>query len=172
MKTFLFVSVIALFSLPSYSQESSIAPFEHKNSFQVDLGEPGLFYSINYERILLNGGRFKTAAQIGASYYPPTTGIRDLWIPMGINELFSFGNHHLEAGIGYVLLREAARDSENNPDYWFWSHMLSGRIGYRYQKPGGHLILRAAFTPLLGFELSNNITEFHPMGGISVGYSF
>jgi len=139
---------------------------------QVDLGGHGLFYSLNYERILLNGGRFKTASQAGISYYPPRTGIRDIWIPLGINEIFSFGNHHLEAGIGYLPIREALRYPDDTPDEWFWSHLMTGRIGYRFQKPEGRLILRAAFTPVLEMEYLGHGDEFHPLGGISVGYSF
>ena len=27
---------------------------------------------------------------------------------------------NIEAGLGFIAIREAARDSENNPDYWFW----------------------------------------------------
>jgi len=128
-----------------------------------------LFYSINYERILVNADRFKTASQLGFSYYPPSTGVRDFWIPLSINEILSYGKHHIEAGLGYVLIREAARDQENNPDYWFWSGLISGRIGYRFQKPSGRLIFRAAFTPMLEYD---SAFEFHPLAGISVGYSF
>ena len=146
--------------------------FQDKNSVQLDLGGHGLFYSINYERILHNGERFNTAAQIGFSYYPPGTGVRDLWIPLGINEIFSFGNHHIEAGLGFIAIREAARDPDNNPDYWFWSNMFSGRIGYRYQKPDGRFLFRAGFTPVLEVNWESNATEFHPLAGVSFGYTF
>jgi hypothetical protein len=172
MKKLPVISLFLIQALMLYSREPDIQPFQTRNSFQVDLGGHGLFYSLNYERILLNGGRFKTASQAGVSYYPASTGIRDIWIPMGINEVFSFGQHHMEAGIGYMPIREATRDPENNPSEWFWSHMVTGRIGYRYQKPGGRLILRAAFTPVLEIEILDHGDEFHPLGGISVGYSF
>ena len=120
----------------------------------------------------MNGNRFKTASQVGVSYYPPKTGMRDIWIPIGINELLSFGNHHLEAGIGYLPIREATRDPELQVREWFWSHMVTGRIGYRFQKPDGRLILRAAFIPVLEIDQLGHGDEFHPLGGISVGYSF
>lgn len=154
---------------PLYGQDENASIFQHKNSVQLDIGGHGLFYALNYERILLNGNRFKTASQVGISYYPAPTGIRDLWMPIGINELFSLGNHHIEAGVGYIVIREASRDAENNPDEWFWSSLMSGRIGYRFQKPGGRLILRAAFTPVMEHGTAH---EFHPLGGASVGYSF
>ena len=91
---------------------------------------------------------------------------------MGINEIFSLGNHHIEAGLGFIAIREAARDSENNPDYWFWSTMFSGRVGYRYQKPDGRFLFRAGFTPVLEVGGGTNATEFHPLAGVSFGYTF
>jgi len=153
----------------AFCQDEENNKFQNKNSVQLDLGGPGLFYSVNYERILINGNRFKTASQLGMSYYPPRTGIRDLWMPLGINEIYSFGKHHIEAGLGYIVIREALRDPENNPSDWYWSGFMSGRIGYRYQKTGGRLILRASFTPMMEHGTAH---EFHPSGGISVGYGF
>ncbi|MEA3495542.1 MAG: hypothetical protein U9R42_05840 [Bacteroidota bacterium] len=152
-----------------------------QNSVQIDLGGHGLLYSINYERIFINNNAFKTAGQIGISYYPPSSGIRDVWIPIGINELFSFNNHHLETGLGLVIIREATRNIDNSPNYWFWSWLYSGRIGYRYQKPNGRLILRVGFTPLLETSLLNESDinnvgglrlEFHPLPVVSIGYNF
>lgn len=152
-----------------YCQNRPEGKFQFKNSAQLDLGGPGLFYSLNYERILINGDQFKTSSQIGISYYPASTGIRDIWIPMGINEVFFTGKHHLEAGLGYVLIREAVRDIENNPADWLWSNLIFGRLGYRFQKHDGHLIFRASFVPLIEYD---SAIEFHPLGGISLGYSF
>jgi len=169
MKKHLVILFCIITFFPAFSQDQSSTKFQNKNSFQLDLGGHGLFYSVNYERILINGNRFKTASQIGFSYYPASTGIRDIWMPIGVNEILSFGKHHIEAGLGYIVIREAIRDPENNPDEWFWSGIMSGRVGYRYQKPGGRLILRAAFTPFLEHGSAH---EFHPSGGVSVGYSF
>jgi hypothetical protein len=154
---------------PVFCQDNSSSRFQNQNSFQLDLGGHGLFYSVNYERILLNGNKFKTASQLGISYYPAATGIRDIWMPLGVNEILSFGKHHIEAGLGYIVIREATRNLEDNPDDWFWSGLMSGRIGYRYQKSGGRLILRASFTPMIEHGTAH---EFHPSGGISIGYSF
>ncbi len=105
--------------------------FRKKNSIQLEAGGHGMFYSINYERIIFNADKFKTAAQAGFSYYPKITGVRDFWIPLLVNEIFSFQKHHIELGAGYVIIREASRDIENNPVSWFWSGVISGRIAYR-----------------------------------------
>ena len=161
--------VISFLTLLSYSQNSESNKFNFKNSVQLDAGGHGFVYSVNYERIILNGNRFKTAAQAGMAYYPPKTGLRDVWVPLGINEIFSFSKHHIEIGIGHVIFYESTRDLDNNATSWDWDRMFTGRIGYRFQSPDGHLILRAGFTPFLEYRETN---EFHPSGGISVGYSF
>ena len=166
----IFISVICLIAFHSaFCQDEISSKFQKKNSLQLDLGGHGLFYSVNFERVLINGDKFKTASQFGISYYPATTGIRDIWMPLGLNEIFSFGKHHMEAGIGYVVIIEATRDQENKPDEWYWSGLMSGRIGYRYQNPDGRLILRASFTPMIEH---GSALEFHPSGGVSVGYGF
>ena len=169
MKKKLIVLLLSLFSISAMSQQASEGSFQNKNSFQLELGGHGLIYSLNYERILLNGHKFKTASQIGISYYPPSAGMRDIWLPICINEIYSLGSHHIEGGIGYVIIREATRDMEDNLDEWFWSGVFTGRIGYRYQKPDGRLILRAGFTPFMEHGTAH---EFHPSGGASVGYNF
>jgi len=169
MKKHVSVIILLFLAITVNSQDKDRNPFERKNSIQLDFGGPGLFYSFNFESILLNKRQFKTASQVGLSYYPPMTGIRDVWIPIGLNELMSFNKHHVEMGIGYIVIREAIRDPENNPDEWFWSGLMSARIGYRYQKPDGRLILRAGFTPIMEHGTAH---EIHPSGVISVGFNF
>lgn len=163
---------LLLTALALYGQDETSTKFQNKNSVQLELAGPAIFYSLNYERIIVNGNRFKTAVQAGFSYYPPSTGMRDIWIPIGVNEIFSMGSHHIEAGVGYMPVIEASRDEDLEPREWMWSNLMTARIGYRYQKPDGRLIIRAAFTPV--FELGSipNGDYFHPLGGASVGYAF
>jgi hypothetical protein len=107
--------------------------------------------------------------QAGIAYYPPSTGIIDIWIPVLVNEIISFNMHHLETGFGYVFTMESTSNSENSPSAWDLHGFITGRLGYRLQKQGSPFIMRAAFTPLLSIE---NETEFHPTGGLSFGYAF
>ncbi|MCF8226582.1 MAG: hypothetical protein K9J30_11960 [Bacteroidales bacterium] len=182
MKKFFLFFILSLITISATSQQRTNNIFQNKNSIQLDLGGHGLFYSINYERILVNRERFKTAVQAGISYYPPATGIRDVWIPISINEFYSLGNHHIEVGLGIVPIYEAVRYTDNSADYWFWSRLYSGRIGYRYQKPDGRFLIRAGFTPMLEREWiyigsgANGdrtfVSKFHPFGGVTVGYTF
>ena len=70
MNRFSLLLLLTLLTIDYFGQK-----IENKNSIQIELGGHGLFYSINYERIIINGDRFKTTGQLGISYYPPNTGI-------------------------------------------------------------------------------------------------
>ena len=170
MQRLVAILYFGMMATSSYCQDNEANKFIFKNSIQIEAGGHGLFYSINYERILFNHKTFKTTVQGGISYYPKQTGVRDIWMPLVINEIFSFTKHHVELGAGYVLIREASRDYENNATSWFWSGVMTGRLGYRYQAPGGRIIIRAGFTPFLVYEGHNY--EFHPSGGLAFGYNF
>lgn len=174
MKIHLILTTLICFSILS-AQEKNIEPakFVNNKSVQLDIGGHGMFYSLNYERIIFNGKRFKTAAQVGIAYYPRSWGYLELWTPIGINEIFSLGNHHIEAGIGIVPTRTPSPEMEIYDLYSPWSTFLSARLEYRYQKPDGKFLLRAGFTPLAEGSLRNiKYLNIHPLAGISFGYSF
>ena len=166
------IILLFLFANTICAQTSDSSKFQYKNSVQLEIGGHGGYYSVCYERIVLNGNRFKTAVQAGVAYYPPKTGILDLWIPIVANEIISFNKHHIEIGIGYIFIYESHRYLENNPNHWEWNHFITGRIGYRYQKPNGRLIVRAGFTPIMEGLPTTNWYGFHPLGGVALGYSF
>jgi hypothetical protein len=162
-----------------FSQEKNIPPakFNTRNSVQLDAGGHGMFYSLNYERIIFNGDRFKTTAQVGFAYYPPSWGYLELWMPIGINEIISLkNNHHIELGVGIVPIRSPSPGMEMYDSYSPWSRFLSARLGYRYQKPDGKFLFRAGFTPLaegilrINGQFSN--LSIYPLVGVSFGYSF
>jgi hypothetical protein len=172
------LAVMILLACSTYAQDTS--RFVKLNSVQLELGGHGLMYSLNYERILMNADRFKIAGQVGFSYYPPFTGVIDYWIPVGINGLYSIRNHHIEFGAGVIINRISTRDANNIAIDWDWEGFLSARLGYRYQKPNGRFIFRAGFTPVMETNIltkskyidSGFITDFHPLPGVSFGYSF
>lgn len=68
------------------------------------------------------------------------------------------GSHHPEVGALYT---------------WAWADDNDARfvvpsVGYRYQRPGGGFLFRAAFTPFVRI----NSGDVLPWGGLSFGYSF
>lgn len=171
MKKTALIILLLLALSGTYGQHTPIdpVPFDYRNSVQVELGGHGLVYSLNYERILLNNPGFKTSVQAGFAYYPPESGIIDLWIPVLVNGIVSFNQHHLEFGIGRSFTIESVSNAENLPTTHEFHGFMTGRLGYRLQKPGSRFVMRAAFTPLLNLE---GETEFHPNVGLSFGYAF
>ena len=179
MKHILTIVFVAL-TVSLYSQEVAKAEkqFLNKNSVQLELFGQGGFYSVNYERVLINQNRFKTTVLIGFSYYEKTNyhkiGVRShvekktniFLLPVTVNEILSFNKHQIELGVGYLfkISEQSAIEEETES---VKTHYITGRLGYRYQKPNGRLILRAGFTPI--YEKDQ---EIYLWGGLSVGYAF
>ncbi len=172
--------VLLVFIYPT----DTAAQFNNRNSLNLDLGGHGLYYSGSYERVILNSERFKTVGDIGIAWYPEKTGIIELWIPTVFSELISFGQHHLEIGLGHVYINDHLKPQDYESAGFSWEHFLTGRIGYRYQKSDGHLIIKTAFTPFVEYGIYSqnpgpnvpprkiDFREFHPSAGISIGYAF
>ncbi|MDZ4758335.1 MAG: hypothetical protein SGJ10_09380 [Bacteroidota bacterium] len=180
MKVYLSVCLLFL-SLHTFSQTANkdLASFKYKNSVQFELGGHGLVYSLNYERKLINRNKFKTTAQVGFSYYPAFTGIIKFWMPITINEIYSFSKkHHVEFGAGYTFTYEKFNKPNDDEKMSF----LAFRLGYRYQFNEGKYTFRAAFTPLVELHtkpinsnalmLYKRVIYFHPLVGIAFGYNF
>jgi hypothetical protein len=170
MKNFFFCSLLLPFVVFTQNQHATDGKFCRKNSIQAEAFGHGLFYSLNYERIVLNHNKFKTAVQIGASYYTPKSGIMALWLPVTVNGIFAVGkrqNHHVELGFGQLFSFDSFRLSENNGGIDYGEYFVAGRLGYRFQKPTGRILIRAAFTPVMNYD-----GEFHPLGGLAFGYNF
>lgn len=171
MRLILVVLIISTLTMTALSQKTDTLKtnFVYKNSVQAELFGHGLLYSLNYERVIFNGQKFKTTGQLGFSYYPPKTGFIDIWIPLVINEIFSFNKHHIELGLGHVFTNEAVRYFDYSVLERQWGGFLTARLGYRYQKHNGRLIVRAGFTPFFEYR---DLIDFYPSGGLALGYSF
>jgi len=158
---------------PEINQNSNSRKFKYRNSFETELFGHGLFYSIDYERLVFNTDKYKTLGQVGFAYYPKKAGIIPLWIPLSINQLISINSHHIEAGIGQVLINDEMPDGKD-----YFRFFGSFKIGYRYQNPAGRILLKIAFTPVIdyGREIIGDkrfcFPEFHPLGGLTFGYNF
>ncbi len=146
---------------------------KHRNIASLELMGNGFIYSLNYERILFDFDRFITTAQIGVSYYPPSTGVIELWIPMSLNQLFRVKpKHYVELGIGQVLFGEDLFVSEVPNRSIVNGNVDIGidfifRAGYRFQSDSSRWVFKVAFTP---FYL--NGWEFIPWGSLGAGYKF
>ncbi len=133
----------------------SLQVFRYKNSIDIEAFGHGGYYSINYERIFLNKSKFKLSGQVGFQY------IKGLTIPVSINQLTSFGNHHLEFGIGHSVI---FLGPPTGPEL-----IILAKLCYRYQKPNGRLLFKVGFTPFIPYRVFKG---FFPWGGITFGFNF
>ncbi|NNM15219.1 MAG: hypothetical protein HKO56_01075, partial [Bacteroidia bacterium] len=139
--------VLFLFSIAVSAQNfsSSTSGFHYPTNVQLELGGHGGFYSINAEHFIFNSANYKTGLQIGFAYYPENTEIINVWLPVGVTQLFSLNSSHLEIGIGHILGADKTVDGPSTDPEIVWERYINGRIGYRYQKTNGQFLLRASF---------------------------
>lgn len=182
MKHLLTAIIFSLLLGPGFSQadEAPQLKFSNLNSVQLELGGHGGFYSLNYERILTNGAKFKTLVQVGVSYYPPFTNVISLWLPVSLNGLYSLNkDFHLEAGVGHSFTHDNPTDGASLDNWSYtspWGGFFTGRLGVRFQKPAVRFLLRAGAVALLEYNANPNVTatgqELHWLPGVGVGYCF
>ena len=138
-----------------------------KNSVYFELGGSGLFYTLNYERTLLEDVYFERVnARIGfgAAAQNARNGGPLVWSTLMIHPLTT-KKHGPDLGLGVLYLYD--------PGGWLDDVLgieqgpcAAFAIGYRYQSPGGGRVFRFSFTPLLSPE-----TVF-AWGGLSLGVAF
>lgn len=156
-----------------------------KNAAYAEFLGNGFAYSLNYERLLLQDNimSIRARAGISAGFLNIFTGVG---LPLELNFAFLEKNGHaLECGTGFAWFN--GKSSYRNKDRELVSSSrynvcdINLRVGYRYQKPGNGLVLRAGFLPVFAVvsppEVRNNSffpfgKTFTPWGGISVGYAF
>lgn len=160
----LLFSSLYLFSQNDIVQKDSIIGISKNklasHNFHFEAGGSGIGYSINYEYFLLNKRNAKIGIGMGYSYSDES-----IYIPQ-MNFLFGESDHHFESGFA-VLSSKYIKGG-------------SIRLGYRYQKPKGGVVFRAAFTPIFvsGGKVYDDIWALllipgvFPWGGVSIGYSF
>lgn len=159
-------------SLASYSQKSDASKFINKNAVYFELLGSGLFYSINYDRILWEKPNLAISARIGTSYIPiPESDFYLLGFPIEL--IFLKGSkNYLEIGLSLLILQSFFDGTSTNSLFAF------GRIGYRHQKKNERFIFRIGFTPFIVIKfndeylLDQDSISGLPWIGISIGRSF
>ncbi len=131
-------------SLFSQSVELNSQVFQKRNSINLEIGGYTAIGAVFYERVLINSPKFKTVGQIGYGVIG--------W-PVGIHGLISRNKHHFEFGGAVTFPSNIIVDSDASNSY------ITGRLGYRFQKPDGKFIFRAGLMPVvLGADKENGPT--------------
>lgn len=135
--------------------------FKFRNSVQLELLGVAAVYSVNYERILINRRKWKTAGGVGFSFLPYDVH-RSFSFPIQLTEMYSISEHHIEMGLGVN-----PNYTTNEADDETWKMFLVGRVGYRYQKESGRFLFRASAIPMY---LNGKINSV--WGALCFGYTF
>lgn len=150
-------------SLITFKQSES-----KKNSIFVEGLGHGFLYSLNYERLILNKGKYQLSGQVGISYYGKDSGIIPLWMPISLNQTINFSqSKFFEVGIGKMLINDGV-DYGNGvfvDNYQLESWIF--RIGYKQYLKNDKFLLKIAYTPILLDK-----SDFIHWGGVSFGYRF
>ncbi len=176
LKTLLSISLSIVITASCFSQGEKTLheKLAKKNAVYLEILGQGLFYSVNYDRILIKGERLAVAGRIGLSYYPVTNFFEahTVAIPIEFNLLVGKGLTYFEFGLAGTYMQGLDKPSFSK------SLFASLRLGYRYQKDNGGLLFRIGFTPLLPiilddeYQLNTDYIPLLPSIGLSVGYSF
>jgi hypothetical protein len=181
MKKLVVILFLCLMTFSSYCRDTSIKRDTiinkiRKNSIFFELGGNGLFYSINYERLIPISEDRIIGLRVGYAYCEMSfTSIEKYSIvPLEIN-LISGKKHCFEIGCGLTMSKYTKgeiRGSYSKPILTSERiETLIFRTGYRYRADSGFLFRIA---PLLMFyspiQLKENKRNFWI--GISVGSSF
>jgi hypothetical protein len=147
---------------------------EAQNVIALELGGPGLLYSVSYERFLLPN----FSVRVGASLF----GLREntsgdtlvaLPIPLSAQYVAFDGAHHLELGAG--LLTGVIWSDLNSYDETetFGLAAATATVGYRYQPARGGWVFRVALTPMYGGRRFQPLgLPITPWGSVVGGYAF
>lgn len=161
---FVALIVVLLASSTSLAQPD----FNAVNAVYAEGYGNGLLYSVNYDRLLSERFSFR----VGFSYIKLDdfifSDITFTFIPIMINALFGPGNHKLELGGGIDVVSAASGSSVNDKEIKS-GVLLTGTVGYRYQRRAGGFLFRIGFTPIIAPYEDGGIL---PLPGISVGASF
>lgn len=203
---------ILLLCFPFYgiSQEGNSVPDIKKNSLYVEIGGQGVINSICFDKLFHTNKKIKNTYTGGISFMALKY---QYWggLTFSYNFLTGQKSHHLELGFGLTLASQYNRkiDCEyssydstgaltnhnrfigTSVDYYSY---ITPKIGYRFQKINGGILIRLTFTPMVFLinrygpikespyreeptyeyfksDASPNYAVY-PWFGISIGYTF
>jgi hypothetical protein len=160
-----FACIAPTLAAQSVSDKSSIDQPTAKNAFYVELGGNGIFYSVNFDRLLTP----RVAARAGLMFMRAedevSNSVEVAVAPVVVSYLFGEGSSHFEAGLGVGLATASIDDVDfgGDSDRGVYG---TGVLGYRYQPKTGGVVFRAGLTPLF------TTNDFTPWIGLSFGYAF
>lgn len=138
------------------------------NTFYAEAFGNGVFYSLNYDRVLRHYNFIASSISTGVSVMPKSDDFLMVALPVSFNGLFGGGSHFFEIGIvltPYYLrtpfdfitthidpvTEETSQTSNIQGTHNFYLS-LTPKIGYRFQQPNGGLFAKVNLTFPLGLN--------------------
>ncbi|MDX2188786.1 MAG: hypothetical protein SFY32_02890 [Bacteroidota bacterium] len=156
----------------------------HTAYFEI-LGLGG-FYSLNYDVLTKNIGKWKQSFGVGASSYYSGSYVREIHLPISYNFLYGKRNGHLELSLVLNLKHlyvskfiDGFFYNKNYNNYFSIGNFVI--IGYRYQRQNGGFFFKTNAGMGLNyylFSLDTYQSHLIPLGystitfGLSLGYTF
>lgn len=133
---------------------------QKNNAVYAELGGNAYYYSLNYERRFSNN--LLTRGGIGVAD-------GDFILPLLFGKYFGNGHHHLELDVGLTYIN-VNHDIGARSQYF-----ATAFLGYRYQNPDKHFLLRIGYTPF--YKLYDSYAPFDDhflihWAGVSCGFTF
>jgi hypothetical protein len=166
MLKYIIVSLLSLcFAFTASAQTTNEYQRYRANIFYPEILGNGLLYSFNYERIKRQSEHEFFSIRVGIGFRPRYhSGIYEQTIPFELNWCQG-KNHHLEAGIGLTTVIDDSYYAKQ-----LFSFIPAPRIGYRYQTPEGHFVLRVGLAALFTVQYNNSSSPtLYP--GLAIGYA-
>jgi len=165
--------LLMLFSICSkaFAADSTLI-FKKKNTFFIEAGGKGPYYSVNYGRIFKQGKNLIYSWRAGFSLLA-----HDLSVPLAINAFTPGLKHHFEFSLGITPYLKDYKTFLHKPDLSDKQIYITPGIGYRYQKINNDFFLSAGIDPLIFMDLpSDNFwkfkPEFKPSAHLALGFLF
>ncbi|WP_420151142.1 hypothetical protein [Spirosoma sp.] len=147
------------------------SPARPRNTVYLEVLGSGGAYSLNYERFLFLRQKQAYGFRVGSSYFGGQKAIAL------IGELFALagkGNHHGDFGIGLTRVNQQSFGFYASGSTARYTTLYAvPRVGYRYQKPTGGLMVRVGFTPFIKMtKRVDSTSHISSWFGLSIGYNF
>ena len=166
-------------SLSSQAQRLAVGAEKGTNNhiLYLELGGTGYYYSVNYERLLLNKSKIGVFARVGLEYIPFGQADKLLHFPIGMNVTYGERKHRVEAGLAGLFRIDFSPGVGFGEGFYLTDPptriFLAPSLGYRFHaKPnewGSSFFLRVTFTPIIGMDVFQDKPYFLPHAGISIG---
>jgi hypothetical protein len=158
--TVLFIST----SLSLFGQEKEGPAPTGLNNWYIEIAGSGLFYSANYEKVLVKTERWGWVGSVGLGYNPGlytmlnkvTLDAGTFMAPFHTAALYGPNKEKIEMGLGFTMLAKDFSSSEIVP---------TGVIGFRVVETN-KVCFRAVYTPFI------RDGKFESWFGVSLGRNF